>query len=466
MTWQRKPASRTGPKSAASAEGGAACRAGRLVARFGEFAAPRRKGRKARAGSVAIVTAIAFPVMIGFVGLTIEVGMWLLVKRAMQGAADVASYSGAVALLSGSPNFAAQALAVAAQNGYTNGVDNITVTVNNPPQFGRLAGNADGVEVIIRQPQPRMISALLPGTQATTVAARSVTAPTVPGDILLALDSNASDTGISAQGNGTVTLQNAGFIDNASLNIQGSGTVNAAAGSIRGSVSLQGGAGAVLNPANPYVFTRPVPDPYANRPLPTPAACTAANTGVSYKNTTQSISPGTYCNGLLFDSNANITLNPGVYIIYGGVFNVRSNATVSGNGVTIVLTGSAGDGFNPHNYATANVSSTGAFNITAPATAPAGCSGCTGLAFFQDRNEPISPLASSSLGGNGSLSITGALDFPAQQLTYNGNGGSGSACTQIVAYQVILQGNGSLQDNCAGTGVATIVGPGQISVFE
>src|SRR5579859_6823845 len=59
---------------------------------------------KRRAGSVAIVTAIAFPVMIGFVGLSIEVGMWLLVKRAMQGAADVASYSGVVALLSGSPN--------------------------------------------------------------------------------------------------------------------------------------------------------------------------------------------------------------------------------------------------------------------------------------------------------------------------------------------------------------------------
>ncbi|HVH75896.1 MAG TPA: pilus assembly protein TadG-related protein [Stellaceae bacterium] len=460
MIGHNDPPSRKGSSGTPASD----CRA--LLDRF--LACPAAwlsRGRR-RAGSVAIVTAIAFPVMIGFVGLTIEVGMWLLVKRAMQGAADVASYSGAVALLNGSPNFTAQAIAVAAQNGYANGADNITVTVNNPPQFGRLAGNPNGVEVIIQQPQPRMISALLPGTSVTTVAARSVTAPTVGGDILLALDSNVTDVGINAQGNGTVTLQNAGFIDNASLNIQGSGTVNAAAGSMRGSVTLQGGAGAVLNPADPYIFSRPVPDPYANRPLPTPAPCTAANTGISYKSTTQNINPGTYCGGLLFDSNANITLNPGVYIIYGGVFNVRSNAAISGNGVTIVLTGSTGDGFHPNDYATANVSSTGSFNLIAPSAAPPGCPGCTGLAFFQDRNAPLNPLGASSLGGNGSLSITGALDFPAQQLTYNGNGGSGSACTQIVAYQVVLQGNGSLQDNCAGTGVAQIIGPGQISVFE
>lgn len=466
MIGEQNPASRIGSKVSAAVEEAAPRRVRGLLGRLARRIAPQRSGIRADAGSVAIVTAIAFPVMIGFVGLTVEVGMWLLVKRAMQGAADVASYSGAVALLNGSPNFAAQALAVAAQNGYPNGVSNITVTVNNPPQYGRLAGDANGVEVIIQQPQPRMISAILPGTQVANIAARSVTAPTVPGDILLALDTNVSDNGITEQGNGTITLQNAGFIDNSSISIQGSGTVNAAAGSLRGSISLQGGAGAVLNPAAPYLFSRPVPDPYANRPLPTPAACTAGNTGVSYKNTTQTINPGTYCNGLLFDSNANITLNPGVYIIYGGTFNVRSNANVSGNGVTIVLTGSATDHFNP-NYANANMASTGSLTLTAPSTAPTGCPGCTGLAFFQDRNAPLgNPLESSSLGGNGNLSITGALDFPTQLLSYNGNGNSSSACTQIVAYQVVLQGNGTLQDNCAGTGVAQIIGPGQISVFE
>src|SRR5262249_61391054 len=54
------------------------------------------------------------------------------------------------------------------------------------------------------------------------------------------------------------------------------------------------------------------------------------------------LSPGVYCNGLGITANANVTLSPGTYIIDRGSFSVAGGATVSGNGVTIVLTDSGG----------------------------------------------------------------------------------------------------------------------------
>jgi Flp pilus assembly protein TadG len=46
-------------------------------------------------GAVAVTTAIAFPILLGFSALGIEVGHWYLVQRQMQGAADAAAISAA-----------------------------------------------------------------------------------------------------------------------------------------------------------------------------------------------------------------------------------------------------------------------------------------------------------------------------------------------------------------------------------
>src|ERR1051326_986711 len=46
-------------------------------------------------GAVAVTTAIAFPILLGFSALGVEVGHWYLVQRQMQGAADAAAISAA-----------------------------------------------------------------------------------------------------------------------------------------------------------------------------------------------------------------------------------------------------------------------------------------------------------------------------------------------------------------------------------
>src|ERR1051326_1373464 len=46
-------------------------------------------------GAVAVVTAIALPLLLGFGSMGVEVGHWYLVQRQMQGAADAAAISAA-----------------------------------------------------------------------------------------------------------------------------------------------------------------------------------------------------------------------------------------------------------------------------------------------------------------------------------------------------------------------------------
>ena len=51
--------------------------------------------RRNRRGTVAVVTAVATPLIVGFAGLGVEVGSWQTSKRTLQTAADAAAGSGA-----------------------------------------------------------------------------------------------------------------------------------------------------------------------------------------------------------------------------------------------------------------------------------------------------------------------------------------------------------------------------------
>src|SRR3954447_15325547 len=51
--------------------------------------------RSCRKGAIAVVTAVALPLLLGFTSLGVEVGHWYLAERQMQGAADAGAISAA-----------------------------------------------------------------------------------------------------------------------------------------------------------------------------------------------------------------------------------------------------------------------------------------------------------------------------------------------------------------------------------
>src|SRR5439155_26549424 len=109
-----------------------------------------RRGRS-ESGSVIALTAVMMTVFFGVMGLAIEVAAIYSVKRKMQTAADAGAKTGAIEIWNSTGNWETEARRDATANGYTNGVDGATVTVNKPPSSGPHSGNNNFVEVIVQQ---------------------------------------------------------------------------------------------------------------------------------------------------------------------------------------------------------------------------------------------------------------------------------------------------------------------------
>jgi Flp pilus assembly protein TadG len=79
-------------------------------------------------GGVAVMMGLLFPVLLATLGLGFEISNWYLKTRSMQNAADAAAIAAAS---NGEDNFNIEAAAVAANYGFIDGTDNVTVTASN-----------------------------------------------------------------------------------------------------------------------------------------------------------------------------------------------------------------------------------------------------------------------------------------------------------------------------------------------
>jgi Flp pilus assembly protein TadG len=119
-------------------------------------------GSEGEAGQALLMIAIVFMALLFVVGLAVDTGQLFASKRTQQEAADAAAFAGAVVIYQhGTVTQAVQAaIADATKNGFTDGVNNTTVTVNgctsyvgctSAPTSGAYAGESPvrHVEVVI-----------------------------------------------------------------------------------------------------------------------------------------------------------------------------------------------------------------------------------------------------------------------------------------------------------------------------
>src|SRR6187551_420746 len=84
--------------------------------------------RKDQRGTIAVMMALLFPALIGILGLGMEVTNWYMQTRGVQNAADAAVIAAASNATS---NYNIEAAAVAANYGFVNGTNNVTVTATD-----------------------------------------------------------------------------------------------------------------------------------------------------------------------------------------------------------------------------------------------------------------------------------------------------------------------------------------------
>ena len=408
-----------------------------------------------RRGSVAIQIALMATIIIGFVSLATEVGYILLVQREMQSAADSAAVSGATALMRGTPsNYQVEAQAVASASGFTNGSSGTSVTVSSPPADGSYAGVTGAVEVVISQPQTVSLMSLF-GHTSVNVGVRGVATVGSGTGCALQLLSGAG-VGVSVTNGAVVNLTQCGLGANSTsstaLQMSGGAVVNAQAVTVVGGASISNGAS--INPSSALKTSQAaVTDPYAGVAVPTYSGCSNGNNkSYGHSNTgLQTLSPGVWCNGVSFTNDAQISLNPGVYIVDRGNFNVGGAVVMTGVGVTIVLTSSTGS-----NYATVTIGNGASVTLSAPTSGATG-----GLVFFGDRNAPASN--SNSLQGGSTLALTGVMYFPSQLVIFSNGTSNPSGCTELIAGTMQFTGGATFSNNCA-TGVLPLNGGASLLV--
>jgi Flp pilus assembly protein TadG len=377
--------------------------------------------RRDEAGIALVVVALSMVVLLGFLGVAIDTSYLRTVKQCMQTAADAAALAGASELSYGDVTSAAQA--DAATNGFTNGVNGVTVTVNNPPQTASDPHYNDSkyVEAIISQNVPTMFGKIF-GTKTVTVSARS--------EAHLGSSPNCffvSSPSATFQVNGGSLTAQCGLVvsSSASVAFQSNGaTISATSISVHGGAQINGGS---VNPA-PQTNVATSSDPLSYIPKPTVGACgsgsgttwSGSSNQVQLSNTTATFNPGVYCGGIQFNSGVTASFAPGVYIISNGYLQLNGTSTLTGSGVTFYMTGSGSFQFNGTSH----------FNLTAPTTGT-----YAGILFFQDPNDS----STAQLNGDSSTVFQGALYFPGALLQLNGGTGN-AAYTIIDANQVQLNG--------------------------
>ena len=443
-----------------------------------------------KTGATAVIVGLVSSVLIGFAGLGTEVGLWYFTHRNLQNAADSAAMSAVAALYNGGTgDYTAEARATAARYGFTDGSSpsqgptssgptqgptssgptvsglptvspptsgpTTTVTVNKPPLSGNFKTDANAVEVIISEPQPRLFSALFLATDPTQTV-RAVATPGTNGNgCVVALDRASNIVDLFDNGVTNVNLQSCDLYVNSSasdaVDITGQASISAESAFISGGITSSGQA-ALTTSNGTNTGVAPINDPYINVPAPAlPGSCPNSQpnsfTGPG-SNGNLNIDPGLFCGGLTLKGN--ITMAPGIYFVDGGSFTSNGGATVTGNGVTIFLTGDTPNTCATMQWNDANSSLT----LTPPTAGP-----LAGIAIFQDRKCTANPAVNTNkIGGGAAISITGVIYFPQQNVTYNGGANSGGPiCEQLVSLTVTFHGNSHMQNNCAGVpGVAAI----------
>jgi hypothetical protein len=312
----------------------------------------------------------------------------------------------------------------------------------NPPGAGTPTGSVDFLDsttgkdlgsVPLSGGGASLTTSLLPmGSQTITLSYNgdgnfnpsSTTVVVSVGASILVLDPRMSGA-LSIEGNGVINIPGNLVVDSSSataLKASGNAKVTASSIQIVGGYSQTGKA--TISPT-PITGITPVADPLA---------CLAAPTGgksrgsVDLSRGSQTIDPGIYGH-ITVSGKASLTMNPGVYIVAGGGFDVSGQASVTGTGVMIY---SAGSNYpNPGGtFGSVSLSGDGSCQLSAPAS-----DAYAGILIFQARDN----AKALSFSGNAASDASGTIYAPAAAMTMSGNSNNPMP---IIVDQLSVTGNG------------------------
>jgi Flp pilus assembly protein TadG len=429
-----------------------------------------RRLRGDERGAVAVIMGVLLVPLVGFLALGFEVSNWYVITRGMQNAADAATIAAAI---NNGANYDVEAKAVAAQYGFINGVNNVSISVTNTAACP--AGGNTCYSVSISGYTPLLLSEVLGfqgdksinGTFQKQLNAVAVATPTQPQPICLVALAK-SGTSIQTNGaptsnfNGCNSLSNSGAQcngHNLGIGISFAVGSNSGCGAKQASTTALGDPYASLattnlsgiNPSTvcpggtpPGTPAFPQESAGANG-YPSPTNTAPAN-NIDLSSGTINLAAGNnfWCGDMQLTKDVTVNTPAGqssVLIIENGQLDVNGFAfrTSAGSALTLVFSGTNGS----YTHAPTNTAhgSSGALDITAPTTGP-----WSGVAIYQDPSLTTG-VDVSAAGNSPTWNITGLIYMPHASVTLKGaidKGTNGKSCVVLVADNFQISGTGGI----------------------
>lgn len=314
--------------------------------------------------------ALTLIILLGFVGLAVDVGRMELNTIKLQAVADDAALTAAADYQNGNTNWRTLAGAETTSAATAAGLSSVSSAFQMRATNGPYNVDYSSVQATVTQSMPIYFMSLVTGSKTkslTTFAVADVqpcsyfTSP-LPNSLALASASVYSSCPIYSVG--SIGVDYFATLNVDQLKVTGAQAASSASGSFR------------VAP----IYSAPVlPDPLAYITPPVFSACTPGDSNRVLIVPTV-LSPGTYCGGLTIGLTT-VTLLPGLYIITGGL-TVTTGATVNGAGVTLYFTQGGGSSFGTVTFGTSNSFGYTYLNLSAPTDASAG--GVPAIVLFAD----------------------------------------------------------------------------------
>jgi Flp pilus assembly protein TadG len=382
-----------------------------------------RKLREDEGGNALAVAAATMPMLLGAAGLavdTIQLSVW---KRQLQRAADSAAVAGVYGLSQGHD----------ATEAVHHDLDqNRFPTLSTPESvtIGPQGTYQQAVRVQLTSTQRLPFMAIFTSS-SQPIQANATAALVSDGTFCVLSLYDGTQPGIDVNGNANVNL-GCGMASNsrATQAVTAGGSSLITASPIMSVGGLDGAANNFADGTQLQPNSAEQSDPFAY--LPEPAAqsgCTAVR--VQSNDDPVTLSPDQCYSSL--DISGTVTLEPGTYFVTGDI-DFGSQANVTGNGVTFIMTGPGGQAGDLEMNAQATL------NLTAPTTGT-----YANVLFYRDRRAANVEIR---INGGASSVLEGALYFPTSDIWINGHAGFQTRCFQLVGQIMTFRGTATLNNSC------------------